>query len=156
MISRNQIIAKTTYQQVVAVKDIMFPQDDKVEQSEKEASEKRREKLHKNYATIAHKLPAMILQNGLPQATGFLLSKASEDAHAKLLDHLLAVFKKVDNDFDGVHDRDAFHKTIIGSDLKEIMRYTREALEISGWLRRYVQGVLKRGATGDTEGASHD
>ncbi|MGO1296754.1 MAG: type III-B CRISPR module-associated protein Cmr5 [Vibrio sp.] len=138
MISRNQTIAQITYQHVA-----------ELEKSGDEA-------LHKSYATIVHKLPAMILQNGLPQATGFLLSKASEDAHAKLLDHLLAAFKKIDDDFDSVHDRDAFHKTIIGSDLKEIMRYTREALEISGWLRRYVQGVLKRGATGDTEGVSHD
>jgi len=133
MISRNQIIAQTTYQQVA-----------KLEESGDET-------LHKSYATIVHKLPAMILQNGLPQATGFLLSKASEDAHAKLLDHLLAAFKKIDDDFDSVKDRRAFHEQIIAYDLKKIMRYTREALEISGWLRRYVQGILKRGPSGDME-----
>ncbi len=134
MISRNQIIAQTTYQQVA-----------KLEESEDK-------KLHKSYATIVHKLPAMILQNGLPQATGFLLSKApSENAHEALLNHLLATFKKIDDDFVGVKDITEFHKKIIGSDLKQIMRYTRKALEISGWLRRYVQGILKRGATGDTE-----
>lgn len=126
MISRNQIIAQTAYQQVA-----------KLEESGDE-------KLNKNYATIVHKLPAMILQNGLPQATGFLLSKApSENAHETLLNHLLAAFKKIDDDFDGVKNITAFHKYIIGSDLKQIMRYTREALEISGWLRRYVQGILE-------------
>lgn len=141
MISRNQTIAQTTYQQVAKLE---------------ESGDK---KLHKSYATIVHKLPAMILQNGLPQATGFLLSKASEDAHAKLLDHLLSAFQKIDKDFYDVQDRRAFHEQIIASDLKKIMRYTREALEISGWLRRYVQGVLKRGPSGDMEDQkepSHD
>ncbi|MFC3022825.1 type III-B CRISPR module-associated protein Cmr5 [Vibrio zhugei] len=141
MMPRNQIIAQTTYQQVA-----------KLEEGGDET-------LNKSYATIAHKLPTMILQNGLPQATGFLLSKASEDSHAKLLDHLLATFKKIDNDFDDVQNSEAFHKKIIDSDLKQIMRYTREALEISGWLRRYVQGVLKRGPSGDMqdqEEVSHD
>ncbi|MFK3861860.1 type III-B CRISPR module-associated protein Cmr5 [Pseudoalteromonas rhizosphaerae] len=135
MISRNQIIAQTTYQQVA-----------KLEES-------RDEKLHNSYATIVHKLPAMILQNGLSQATGFLLSKApTEKAHETLLNHLLGAFQKIDkNDFESVQDITTFHEQIIGSDLKQIMRYTREALEISGWLRRYVQGILKRGPTGDVE-----
>uniref|UniRef100_UPI00301CB0FC type III-B CRISPR module-associated protein Cmr5 n=1 Tax=Staphylococcus aureus TaxID=1280 RepID=UPI00301CB0FC len=92
-----------------------------------------------------------ILQNGLPQATGFLLSKApTEKAHETLLNHLLGAFQKIDkNDFESVQDITTFHEQIIGSDLKQIMRYTREALEISGWLRRYVQGVLKRGPSGE-------
>jgi CRISPR-associated protein Cmr5 len=82
-----------------------------------------------------------------------LAKAASEDAHKQMLEHLLVVFQKIDDDFKEVQSRDDFHRTIINSDLKKIMRYTREALEISGWLRRYVQGILKRGATGDTEGA---
>lgn len=137
MISRNQIIAQITYQQVAQLK------------------ESGDENLHKNYATIVHKLPAMILQNGLSQATGFLLSKApAEDAHKTLLNHLLDAFKQIDEEFKGVKDGEAFHEQVIGSDLKQIMRYTREALEISGWLRRYVQGILKIGATGDSEEAT--
>lgn len=134
MISKNQIIAQITYQQVAKFK------------------ESGDENLHKNYATIVHKLPAMILQNGLLQATGFLLSKApSEKAHETLLNHLLDAFKQINEEFEGVEDGKAFHEHVIGSDLKQIMRYTREALEISGWLRRYVQGILKLGATGDSE-----
>lgn len=131
---RNQIIAQTSYQQVTKLK------------------ESEDETLHKNYATIVHKLPTMILQNGLPQATGFLLAKASsEKAHDTLLKHLLVVFKQIDNDFEGLEDIKKFHEIIIDSELKQIMRYTREALEISGWLRRYVQGILKISATGDDE-----
>lgn len=142
MISRNQTIAQTTYQQVAKLE---------------ESGDK---KLHKSYATIVHKLPTMILQNGLSQATGFLLAKAaSEDAHKQMLEHLLVAFQKIDDDFKKVQSRDDFHRTIINSDLSKTMRYTREALEISGWLRRYVQGVLKRGPSGDMEDQkelSHD
>lgn len=106
---------------------------------------------NKKYATLVHKLPAMILQNGLAQATGFLLAK-SEDHHKALLEDLTLVFKQVDAKFANIADDDkgeALHNEIIQSDLHQIMRMTREALEIAGWLRRYVQGVLKIDATGE-------
>lgn len=146
MILRNQVIAQSAYSSVVAIKG-----------AENEKNE--REELLKNYATIAHKLPTMILQNGLAQATGFLLAKsakeesAKEKAHAEMLKHLLAALQKIDDDFKHVQKNEEFHQKIIDSNLTQIMRYTRESLEIAGWLRRYVQGILKRGATGDTEGA---
>lgn len=144
MILRNQVIAQSAYSSVVAIKG---PENEK----------KEREELLKNYATIAHKLPTMILQNGLAQATGFLLAKSAkeesvkEKAHAEMLKHLLAAFQEIDGDFKHVQNNEKFHKTIIESNLTQIMRYTREALEVAGWLRRYVQGVLKRGPTGDLE-----
>lgn len=93
----------------------------------------------------------MILQNGLAQATGFLLSK-SEEHHKALLEDLTAVFKQVDAKLANIADDDkgeALHNEIIQSDLHQIMRYTREALEIAGWLRRYVQGILKIGPDGN-------
>ena len=117
---------------------------------------------NKNYATIAHKLPTMILQNGLAQATGFLLAKsakeesAKEKAHAEMLKHLLAAFQEIDGDFKHVQNNEKFHGKIIDSNLTQIMRYTREALEIAGWLRRYVQGVLKIDATGEVNDDHHN
>lgn len=139
MILRNQVIAQSAYSSVVAIKG---PENEKNE----------REELLKNYATIAHKLPTMILQNGLAQATGFLLAKsAKEKAHAEMLKHLLAAFQKIDDDFKHVQKNEEFHQKIIDSNLTQIMGYTRESLEIAGWLRRYVQGILKRGATGEME-----
>lgn len=139
MILRNQVIAQSAYSSVVAIKG---PENEK----------KEREALIKGYATIAHKLPTMILQNGLVQATGFLLAKsATEKAHAEILDHLLKAFQSIDDDFKDVQKHDDFHEKIIFSDLTKIMRYTREALEISGWLRRYVQGILKRDVNGEVE-----
>jgi CRISPR-associated protein Cmr5 len=102
---------------------------------------------NKKYATVVHKLPAMILQNGLAQTTGFLLAK-NEVHHQAVLEDLTQIFKQIDADSKiGAGD---LHTAVIESDLYQIMRMTREALEIAGWLRRYVQGILKIGVNGNT------
>lgn len=100
----------------------------------------------KKYGAVAHKLPGMILQNGLAQATGFLLAKG-EPEHRAVLDDLTQVMRAA-----GVTtavDRDALHQQIIGADLQQTLRLTRQALEASSWLKRYVQGLLRITATGD-------
>ncbi|EOX3426317.1 type III-B CRISPR module-associated protein Cmr5 [Vibrio cholerae] len=101
---------------------------------------------NKKYATLVHKLPAMILQNGLAQATGFLLAK-SEAHHQALLADLLNIFQATNYPLD---PNKTLHKNILESDLYQIMRMTREALDIAGWLRRYVQGILKIGPDGSS------
>ncbi len=102
----------------------------------------------KKYGAIAHKLPGMILQNGLAQATGFLLAKgASAPEHLMLLDDLKGVLH-AGGTLD-VSTRDALHQAIISANLTQTLKYTRAALEASGWLKRYVQGVLRITATGD-------
>lgn len=128
---RSQIIATAAFERINDRKD--KPSDE-----------------NKKYAKLAHKLPTMILQNGLAQTTGFLLAKA-EDHHKALLKDLMAVFKQMDTTLENITDADnALHLKIINSDLYQIMRMTREALEIAGWLRRYVQGILKIGADGNS------
>ena len=104
----------------------------------------------KKYGAIAHKLPALILQNGLAQASGFLLAKGKEE-HLALLDDLAQVLREVGEA--GCADRKAMHETIIGADVMKTMHLTRRILDASGWLKRYVQGVLKVDATG--EGVDH-
>ncbi len=104
----------------------------------------------KKYGAIAHKLPGMILQNGLAQATGFLLAKgggSDRDHHCMLLDDLNAVLR-AGGTLD-VADREALHREIIGADLGKTLKLTRHALEASGWIKRYVQGLLRVTATGD-------
>lgn len=93
----------------------------------------------KEYGSLAHKLPVLILQNGLAQATGFLLAKGEKQRQALLDDlaHLL-----------GSADGKAFHEKVIKADVTQTMLLTRRALEAAGWLKRYVQGVLKVDATG--------
>lgn len=100
------------------------------------------------YGAIAHKLPGMILQNGLAQASGFLLAKGgSYPEHLLLLDDLNAVMR-AGGSLD-VADREQLHQHIIAADLGATLKLTRAALEASGWLKRYVQGVLRVSATGD-------
>jgi CRISPR-associated protein Cmr5 len=106
--------------------------------------------VRKKYGAIAHKLPGMILQNGLAQATGFLLAKGNnsdDDHHSWLLDDLNAVLRAGGG---AAHaDRVALHEAIIAADLPQTLKLTRAALEASGWLKRYVQGLLRISATGD-------
>lgn len=132
---RSQIVATAAFKQINSRKDKSIEEN-------------------KKYATLVHKLPAMILQNGLAQATGFLLAK-NELHHQELLKDLTAVFKQVDAKLANIANGEALHDAIIQSDLHQIMRMTREALEIAGWLRRYVQGVLKIDATGEVNDDHH-
>ncbi len=99
----------------------------------------------KEYGALAHKLPGMILQNGLAQATGFLLAKGKQE-HCALLDDLNTVLRaaRVVDTSDGT----ALHQKIVGCDLDETLLLTRRSLEASGWIKRYVQGVLRVDATG--------
>lgn len=107
------------------------------------------------YGAIAHKLPGMILQNGLAQATGFLLAKASSaPEHLLLLDDLNTVLRA--GGALNVADGAAVHQAVIGADLAKTLKLTRAALEASGWIKRYVQGVLRVTATGDDSTKQED
>jgi CRISPR-associated protein Cmr5 len=118
---------------------------------------RRDEPNKKKYGAIAHKLPGMILQNGLAQATGFLLAKGGggDGQHfLDLLDDLNAVLHA--GGTPTVANRDALHQAIIGADLPQTLKLTRAALEASGWIKRYVQGVLRVTATGDESNGKED
>lgn len=109
---------------------------------------RRNEPSKKRYGAIAHKLPGMILQNGLAQATGFLLAKGSSyPEHLLLLDDLKDVLHA--GGTLTVADCEALHREVIGADLGKTLKLTRHALEASSWIKRYVQGVLRVTATGD-------
>ncbi len=106
------------------------------------------EEFEKKYGALAHKFPGMVLQNGLAQATGFLLAKGGEE-HLALLDDLLALLRE-----SGVTtetERQELHRQIIAADLNATLRLTRHTLEASSWLKRYVQGLLKIDATGENQ-----
>jgi CRISPR-associated protein Cmr5 len=107
----------------------------------------------KEYGALAHKLPGMILQNGLAQATGFLLAKGRPE-HQHLLEDLNAVLRAAGVvQTEGGND---LHQAIIAADLAHTLRLTRAALDATAWLKRYVQGLLRVDATGaaDTEECS--
>ncbi|MBK1642964.1 type III-B CRISPR module-associated protein Cmr5 [Chromatium okenii] len=102
----------------------------------------------KKYGAIAHRLPGMILQNGLAQATGFLLAKGSSShEYLMLLDDLNFVLRA--GETLNVPNCNALHQAIIAADLNQTLKLTRHALEASGWIKRYVQGLLRVDATGN-------
>lgn len=101
----------------------------------------------KKYGALAHKLPGMVLQNGLAQATGFLLAKGKAE-HLALLEDLTRVLKATGATT--VDEGTALHAEIIAADLAKTMHLTRRTLEATGWIKRYVQGVLGVDATGDS------
>ena len=109
----------------------------------------------KQYGALAHKLPGMILQNGLAQATGFLLAKGkgrdTNEHHALLTDlHAVLHGARATTAADG----EGLHQEIIAADLAQTLRLTRRSLEASGWLKRYAQGVLGVDATGEQTGSA--
>lgn len=101
---------------------------------------------NKKYGALAHKLPGMILENGLAQATGFLLAKGDRE-HLDLLDDLRVVLRATETTTAG--DGAGLHQEIIDSDLERTLILTRRSLQAGGWLKRYVQGVLRVDATGE-------
>lgn len=107
---------------------------------------RREVKGKKEYGALAHKLPGMILQNGLAQATGFLLAK-KEREHQFLLEDLNTVL--VETGSVSTITGAALHDLIIQSDLAGTVNLTRRSLEASGWIKRYVQGVLRLDPTSD-------
>jgi CRISPR-associated protein Cmr5 len=107
----------------------------------------------KKYGALAHKLPGLILQNGLAQATGFLLAKGKEE-HLALLSDLRQVLHATGTTAAG--NGQDLHTQIIAADLGDTMRLTRHTLEVAGWIKRYVQGVLGVDATGDVVDETRD
>lgn len=107
---------------------------------------RQRSDIKKKYGALAHKLPGLVLQNGLAQATGFLLAKG-KDEHLALLGDLRQVLHAVGAT--AADDGQALHTQIIAADLEATMLLTRRTLEAAGWIKRYVQGVLGVDSTGE-------
>lgn len=101
----------------------------------------------KVYGSLAHKLPGMILQNGLAQATGFLIAKGNRE-HTALLDDLNDILRqtKVVDTASGAQ----LHERIIRATVPDTLELTRHALDASAWVKRYVQGKLRVSSTGDS------
>lgn len=119
----------------------------------------KKESSFPDYKSAAFSLPTFILQNGLVQATGFLLAKGRTDLLedlAKTLD-----FKpKPDADKSKSeaeaekHLGEALHLAIVNSDTRHYQMLTRNSLEAAAWLRRYLQALPEDKAQQTDEEAS--
>ena len=97
-----------------------------------------------DYKSAALSLPTFILQNGLLQATGFLLAK-KQNGLLNDLAHTL--------DF-SVKDGEALHQAILTSDNHHYQQLTRDSLAAAAWLRRYLQALPDESSEQTTQEAS--
>lgn len=100
----------------------------------------------KKYATIVHKMPALLVSAGLCQALHFVDARRDQN-QKKLLDHLAEQLKRVDATISG---KDDLLARVRSAELGQYLQLMREAYACAGWYRRLVQGVLKIEAGTDT------
>ena len=95
------------------------------------------------YRALALSFPIMVLQSGLAQATGFLQAKSSDNnEYQRYLSDLAGIL--------GKNSGKSLHKAVIESRLPDYQQLTRQALDASGWLKRYAQALLKEDAPAPT------
>ncbi len=110
---------------------------------------RNKEKPHrKKYATMVHKLPALVTAAGLCQALHFIQSRGNDD-QKKLLEHLAEQLRRVDP---AIRDADSLLDRVRNAELSSYLRLTHEATLCASWYRRMVQGVLKIDAAAAEEG----
>lgn len=90
------------------------------------------DELKSKYRTLALNFPTMIMQSGLAQAIGFLQAKNKAE-HQQLLRHIESLLNI---------DHSSLHTQILQSNITHYQRLTRNALDASGWLKRYTQALL--------------
>jgi CRISPR-associated protein Cmr5 len=98
--------------------------------------------IQKQYGTLCHRFPVMVLRNGLAQTLGFLAAKAGGDqrnAHSLLLNHLARHLVDKNAQYLGefVHQ----------ADLSQYRLLTRRALAVAIWYKRYAESLLEVSAS---------
>lgn len=96
----------------------------------------------KKYASIVHKLPALLTSAGLCQALHFVESRKDEQrAHQKkLVDHLANQLERIDPQ---ITSAAKLLERARRAELADYLRLTEEAFACAAWYRRMVQAVLK-------------
>ncbi|MBA3430578.1 MAG: type III-B CRISPR module-associated protein Cmr5 [Actinobacteria bacterium] len=97
------------------------------------------------YARLCRDLPAMLLQNGLGQSLAFLLSKRGEDQGDE------KAAGRLYKDLSGwlIGERRLYAGgdligAVVNGDRRDYMAAHEEALELSGWLKRFADALMGR------------
>lgn len=97
------------------------------------------------YARFCRNLPAMLLQNGLGQSLAFLRSKRGEgQSGAKAAGKLYADLSGWLMGERRLYDGEDLIRAVMDGDRKEYMAANEEALEFSGWLKRFADALIGR------------
>jgi CRISPR-associated protein Cmr5 len=97
------------------------------------------EDIQKQYGTLCHRFPVMVLRNGLAQTLGFLAAKAgvgNDNAHAWLLNHLAQQL------LNPQANRTLLLERVHAANLQEYRLLTRKALAVAIWYKRYAESLL--------------
>ena len=93
----------------------------------------------KKYATIVHKMPALLQSAGLCQALHFVRSRRDEEQRG-YVEHLAAQLSRCAGE---KLDAEGLLRRARTASLQEYLLLTDEAIACAAWYRRLVQGVLK-------------
>lgn len=93
----------------------------------------------KKYATVVHKLPALLQTAGLCQALHFVQSR-KDVSQNELVTHMAEQLHRVN---ESIKDPASLMTRVRQADLSEYLQLTDEAMACAAWYRRMVQGVLK-------------
>lgn len=100
------------------------------------------ERERKKYATIVHKLPALLQSAGLCQALHFVQSR--EEHQRPYLDHLATQLSRcLGLSANQSLSAEQLLERVRRAALPEYLQLTDEAMACAAWYRRLVQGVLK-------------
>ncbi|MFW5443055.1 MAG: type III-B CRISPR module-associated protein Cmr5 [Methylococcaceae bacterium] len=94
----------------------------------------------KQYGSLCHNFPLMVLRSGLSQAVAFVWVKSKgEDntAYGKFLKHLSQLTDRPENE-----NVSGFQQYINQAELIEYQRLTRKILSASIWYKRFAESVL--------------
>jgi CRISPR-associated protein Cmr5 len=100
----------------------------------------------KKYASMVHKLPALLASAGLCQALHFVESRKDDQRvhQKKLIDHLAKQLERTDPK---ITSAATLLERARDADLASYIRLTEETIACAAWYRRMVQAVLKMEAT---------
>jgi CRISPR-associated protein Cmr5 len=95
-----------------------------------------------DYAGLCRDLPATLLQNGLGQSLAFLRSKSKEKAAENLYGDISGwlIEKR------GIYGGGDLIEAVIRGDRRDYMVAQEEALELSGWLKRFADALVSKEA----------
>lgn len=133
MRTRSQIYSEQVYRQIQQLKRAI---DDESEKKEKELLKKQA----KQYGSLCHNFPLMVLRSGLSQAVAFVWVKSKDDEnnpHGKFLKHLAQLVGRPEAEKVSV-----FQQYINQAELVEYQQFTRKILAASIWYKRFAESML--------------
>ncbi len=96
-----------------------------------------------DYARLCRDLPVMLLQNGLGQSLAFLLSKrGGKKGDEKAADRLYQDLSGWLIEKRGIYSGDKLIEAVMEGDRREYTVAQEEALELSGWLKRFADAMI--------------